>query len=70
MVLGTCALDKQYIGQDINEQHIKESNEIIGFLGLQDLAAVRQEDILQSNGIYDCLFTCLPYEDKEIRNET
>lgn len=69
-LLGACALDKHYIGQDINAQHIKESEDIIDFLGLQNLATVKQEDILQSSGTYDCLFTCSPYEDKEIWNET
>lgn len=69
-MLGACALNKYYIGQDINKQHIKESNEIIDFLNLQNLATVKQEDILQSSGTYDCLFTCPPYEDKEIWNGT
>ena len=28
-MLGACACGKTYVGQDINETHVKESNEII-----------------------------------------
>ena len=62
-LLGTCALNKKYIGQDINPDHVKESNEIIKFLNLD--AQVTIKDVLESQGEYDCLFTCSPYGGKE-----
>src|SRR5574344_1186157 len=66
-MLGTCACGKKYIGQDINEIHVKESNEIINKLKLN--AVILQKDIFESAGEYDCLFTCSPYGLKEIWNE-
>ena len=66
-MLGTCACDKKYIGQDINEIHVKESNEIIDKLKLN--AVILQKDIFESTGEYDCMFTCSPYGLKEIWNE-
>lgn len=66
-MLGTCSLGKHYIGQDINAEHVSESNEIINFLKLD--AEVIQKDIFQSTGNYDCLFTCSPYNLKEQWNE-
>jgi DNA modification methylase len=66
-MLGACALDKKYIGQDINLEHVKESNQIIKFLDLD--ATVIQKDIFESNGEYECLFTCSPYNLKEQWND-
>lgn len=66
-MLGACACCKKYIGQDINETHVKESNEIIDKLKLN--AVISQKDIFESAGEYDCLFTCSPYGLKEIWNE-
>lgn len=66
-MLGVCACGKKYIGQDINEIHVKESNEIINKLKLN--AVILQKDIFESVGEYDCLFTCSPYGLKEIWNE-
>lgn len=66
-MLGTCACGKKYIGQDINEIHVKESNEIIDKLKLN--AVILQKDIFDSTGVYECLFTCSPYCLKEIWNE-
>ena len=66
-MLGACACGKKYIGQDINEIHVKESNEIIDKLKLN--AVILQKDIFESTGEYDCLFTCSPYCLKEIWNE-
>lgn len=63
-MLGACAYGKTYIGQDINEIHVKESNEIINKFNLN--ATVIQKDIFESTGTYDCLFTCSPYNLKEI----
>lgn len=66
-MLGACACGKKYIGQDINETHVKESNEIIDKLKLN--AVILQKDIFESTGEYDCLFTCSPYNLKEVWNE-
>ena len=62
-MLGTCASGKHYIGQDIDKEHVEESNEIIKFHNLN--ASVIEKDVLQSSGSYECLFTCPPYADKE-----
>jgi len=69
-MLGTLALGKQYVGQDISEIHVRESNDIIEFLVAnscieRDIVTVTCRDILQSSGEYGCLFTCPPYGDKE-----
>ena len=63
-MLGTCSLGKKYIGQDINQEIVKESNQIIEFFGFS--AEVSRKDILESSGEYPCLFTCSPYSNKEI----
>ena len=62
-MLGTCASGKHYIGQDIDKEHVVESNEVIKFHNLN--ASVVEKDVLQSSGNYECLFTCPPYADKE-----
>lgn len=67
-MLGTVSLGKKYIGQDISETHVRESNELIEFLdksGIDIDATVTRADALLSNGEYPCLFACPPYEDKE-----
>lgn len=66
-LLGACAKQKEYIGQDINARHVSESNEIIRLLGLN--ATVIEKDIFTSSGTYESLFTCPPYYDKEIWND-
>ena len=66
-MLGTCALGKKYIGQDINQTHVQESNEIIKDFDLN--ASVVCKDILESSGKYESLFTCSPYRLKEVWNE-
>jgi hypothetical protein len=67
-MLGAASLGKTYIGQDISEIHVRESNQMIEFLrkyfDMNNLE-VHQSDILQSSGEYQCLFTCPPYSDKE-----
>ena len=63
-MLGVCSLGKKYIGQDISETAIKESEEIRDFLNLD--ADLSYKDILNNSGNYDCLFTCSPYGLKEI----
>lgn len=69
-MLGCCALNKKYIGQDINEKHIEESKQIIDYLNLN--ADVKVQDIFVDCGKYESLFTCPPYNLKEIwnKNET
>ena len=67
-MLGTISLGKTYIGQDISPIHVRESNEILSFLqyyGIDINCHVDERDILESNGKYQCLFTCPPYSDKE-----
>lgn len=66
-MLGTVSLGKQYIGSDISPIHVRESNEIIDFLGIGNRAKVTVANVLQSSGDYsDCaLFTCPPYGTKE-----
>ena len=63
-MLGVCASNKKYIGQDINKESIVASNEIINLLSLN--ASVIEKDIFNSKGEYECLFTCPPYNLKEI----
>lgn len=62
-MLGACSLGKKYIGQDINKDHIRESDEIKDFLDLD--ASLRCKNVLKSKGKYECLFTCPPYGGKE-----
>ncbi len=66
-LLGAVKCNKTYIGQDLNEKHIQESQEIIEFKHLQNCTVV-QQDILTDQPktfIDTCLFTCPPYSDKE-----
>lgn len=62
-MLGTCSLNKKYIGQDINLTTTMESNDLIKHFNLN--AIIKQKDSLYDKGEYDCLFTCPPYGDKE-----
>lgn len=68
-LLGVTNLNKRYIGKDIHEGHVAESNEIIQFRNLN--ATVVVEDLLQKQNIeeYECLFTCPPYGAKEHWNK-
>lgn len=65
-LLGVCSTGKQYIGQDLNEHAVAESNHIIDAFSLN--AEITQTDILESSGTYECLLTCPPYADKEVYN--
>lgn len=62
-LLGTCSMGKSYIGQDINSITIQESKKVIEFFNLD--AKLCCKDSLYDTGIYDCLFTCPPYGNKE-----
>jgi len=67
-MLGVISSGKEYIGQDISERHVRESNQILEFLrkyGVNAKAEVKVQDILTSSGEYPCLFTCSPYGTKE-----
>ena len=66
-LLGTCSLGKKYIGSDIDEDHVRESQSIIDYFGLDGIVEVK--DVLESSGEYPCLFTCPPYGDKQRWNE-
>lgn len=67
-LLGASSLGKRYIGQDLNEKAVNESNEIIKFLQLQK-ASVTHNNTLTSSGQYESLLTCPPYAGKEIYSE-
>lgn len=62
-MLGVCSLGKRYMGQDINSETIKESNDIIKYFNLD--ASVECRNLLDDSGEYECLFTCPPYGSKE-----
>ena len=64
-MLGAIANNKKYIGQDIDSTHIKESEHIKNFLKLKNVS-LTVKDIFESSGEYECLFTCPPYNLKEI----
>lgn len=68
-MLGTISLGKRYIGQDISEIHVNESNNMIEFLREYRInvhAEITQGDSIITTGTYPSLFTCPPYGDKEI----
>lgn len=65
-MLASVKCNKKYIGQDINEQHVIESNNIINDFKLN--ATIIQKDIFESNDKYESLFTCPPYNDIESWN--
>ena len=67
-MLAAFKCNKKYIGQDINQKHVEESNNIITDFKISS-ASVVQKDILESSGEYDCLFTCPPYENIEQWND-
>lgn len=64
-LLGAASAGKCYIGQDLNEEHVRESNQIIQFHNLTN-CIVTQKDVLESHSSHSCLFTCPPYGDLEI----
>jgi hypothetical protein len=70
-MLGTVSLGLSYTGYDINETSVKESNEIIKFLDIGDLAKISCQSVedYDSDVVYDVLLTCPPYGNKEIWEE-
>jgi len=70
-MVGAFRKGKKYIGFDINEEHVKESNEIKDFLKLENVE-VEVEDLIKApvkSFNETALFTCPPYGDKEHWNE-
>lgn len=67
-LLGTKALEKQYIGYDINPITVKESNNLIKYFNFKN-CSVNLKNSLYTTGEYECLFTCPPYADKENWNQ-
>lgn len=69
-LLGAYNCNKTYIGKDINEDHVRESNEIISFKHMTKCSVI-VENLLEKKDTeqYDCLFTCPPYGGKEHWNE-
>ena len=68
-MLGTLSLGKKYIGTDINDNTINESEKIYDFLNDNfnvNECVLSIEDSTKSFGQYDCLFTCPPYAKTEI----
>lgn len=71
-LLGANNLGKHYIGQDINEDHVRESNEIIQYKNIMSTCSVKIQDILTDsihNFSNTTLFTCPPYGGKEHWNK-
>ena len=68
-LLGANALNKNYIGQDINENVVEESNKLIKELNIYNVS-VKCKNSLATTGEYDCLFTCPPYGEKENWNQS
>jgi hypothetical protein len=67
-LLGASSLNKRYIGYDINDTVVKESNNIIKYFNLN--ASITKNDSRNIKGSFPCLFTCPPYSSKEIwRND-
>ena len=64
-MLGAVASGKSYIGSDIRNEVIEETDNILQFLNIQS-ASVTQSDVLTSEPKqYDCILTCPPYGLKE-----
>lgn len=70
-LLGSSNCKKRYIGYDINEKHVRESQEIIDYKHITN-AEVSVEDLLTApvkNYENAALFTCPPYGGKEHWNK-
>ena len=70
-LLGSYNCNKEYIGYDINEKHVQESNEIINYKQIKN-STVEIEDLISApTRTYEnsALFTCPPYGGKEHWNK-
>lgn len=66
-LIGVASTGIKYIGQDINATTVKEANQVIQFLKLNNNDySVIHKDILESSGEFECLLTCPPYSTKEV----
>jgi predicted RNA-binding Zn-ribbon protein involved in translation (DUF1610 family)/tRNA G10 N-methylase Trm11 len=74
-MLGSYNCGIHYIGWDINEDHVRESNEIADYKLIGDMCDVKVQDLITFEGkdwsvLKDvCLFTCPPYGGKEHWNK-
>lgn len=74
-MLGAYNCGKQYVGFDINAEHVEESNEIISYKGIHGTCSVQVQDLISFEGknwsevVNTYLFTCPPYGGKEHWNE-
>ncbi len=69
-LLGAIRNNKQYIGYDLNEIHVQESNEIVDYFSYNK-ASVKVKNIFETpKTCYknSALFTCPPYSSKESWN--
>lgn len=64
-LLGVASTGRKYVGQDVNNVHVQESNNVVDFLSLKSTCNVTCQDVLKSSGVYECLLTCPPYGNKE-----
>jgi hypothetical protein len=63
-LIGAALANKNYIGYDISQQTIEESNQIIKHFNLRN-QKVFQKNSLNEYGSFESLFTCPPYGYKE-----
>ena len=64
-MIGSEMCNKKYIGSDINDIHVTESNEIIKYKEYKNSLVVIKDIFDYDICEYECLFTCPPYKDKE-----
>lgn len=74
-LLGSYNCGVRYIGYDLNEDHVRESNEIIKYKHLENICSVEIRNIITcdkkdwSKTENACLLTCPPYGGKEHWNK-
>lgn len=68
-LIGAQNCNKRYIGQDLNVDHVLESNEIIKYKNYSNATCTLQDILTDVPHTYECLFTCPPYGGKEHWNE-
>ncbi len=74
-MLGSFNCGKHYIGWDINEDHVRESNEIAQYKKIEDMCDIKVQDLITCeekdwSALRNvCLFTCPPYGGKEHWNK-
>lgn len=70
-MIASVNLNKFYIGRDINEKHVRESNEIISYKEYKNCTVSVQDIMTDYERDYSdvTLFTCPPYGGKEHWNE-